>query len=42
MNEFSERDRQFMSRALEQASRAARLGEVPVGALVVMGNEIVA
>ena len=31
-----------MSRALEQASRAARLGEVPVGALVVMGNEIVA
>jgi tRNA(adenine34) deaminase len=42
VNEFSERDRQFMSRALEQASRAARLGEVPVGALVVMGNEIVA
>jgi len=42
VSEFSERDRQFMSRALEQASRAARLGEVPVGAVVVMGNEVVA
>ena len=42
MSEFSERDRQFMARALEQASGAARLGEVPVGAVVVMGNEVVA
>ena len=42
MSEFSERDRQFMSRALEQASRAARFGEVPVGAVVVMGNEVIA
>ncbi len=31
----------FMQRALELARRAAQDGEVPVGALVVLGNEII-
>jgi tRNA(adenine34) deaminase len=32
----------FMERALEEAARAADLGEVPVGAVVVRGDAIVA
>lgn len=34
-------DEQFMLAALEQADRAERAGEVPVGAVVVVGNAIV-
>ena len=34
-------DEQYMRRALELARRAEGEGEVPVGALVVLGNEIV-
>lgn len=34
-------DEKFMHRALELASEAAAIGEVPVGALVVMDGEII-
>ena len=33
---------QFMRAALEEANKAAELGEVPVGAVVVLGGEIIA
>jgi len=36
------RDLRFMRRALEEAQRAAEKGEVPVGAVVVRGEEILA
>ena len=35
-------DLQFMRHALEEAARAAEMGEVPVGAVVVRGEEILA
>jgi tRNA(adenine34) deaminase len=35
-------DRHFMARALELARRAAEVGEVPVGAVLVRGGEIIA
>ena len=43
MNEITDtaRDERFMRRALELAKQAAALGEVPVGAVVVMGDEII-
>jgi len=34
-------DRRFMERALDLAARAEQEGEVPVGAVVVLGNEVV-
>jgi tRNA(adenine34) deaminase len=34
-------DEAWMQRALQLAKRAARRGEAPVGALVVMGNEVI-
>src|SRR5262245_48553417 len=34
-------EQRFMLRALAEARRAERLGEVPIGALVVVGGEIV-
>jgi tRNA(adenine34) deaminase len=34
-------DEQFMRRALELAQRAAREGEVPIGAVVVLANDVV-
>lgn len=34
-------DSQFMAQALELAQEAGRLGEVPVGAVVVVGGEVV-
>lgn len=37
----AERDDYFMGLALEQARAAAALGEVPVGAVVVRGDEVV-
>ena len=42
MSDFSESDHRFMELALAQAARAARLGEVPVGAVVVLDNEVIA
>ena len=42
MIEFSTSDERFMALALAQAAEAARLGEVPVGAVVVMDNEVIA
>ena len=36
---FSSEDRQFMARALDLAKKAADLGEVPVGALLVLGGQ---
>ncbi len=38
---MNERDEKFMRRALALADEAAAIGEVPVGAVVVMGDEIV-
>jgi tRNA(adenine34) deaminase len=35
-------DEQFMVRALECARRAARAGEVPVGAVLVAGDDVIA
>ena len=42
MTEFSDSDYQFMALAMEEAERAASLGEVPVGAVVVCDGEIIA
>ena len=42
MNEFSGSDHQFMALAMQEAERAASLGEVPVGAVVVLDGEIIA
>ncbi|MBQ2766147.1 MAG: tRNA adenosine(34) deaminase TadA [Clostridia bacterium] len=39
---MNERDEKFMRRAIELANEAASLGEVPVGAVVVMDGEIIA
>ncbi len=38
---MNERDEKFMRRALSLADEAAAIGEVPVGAVVVMGDEII-
>ena len=35
-------DERFMRMALEQATRAAEIGEVPVGAVIVRGGEVIA
>ena len=42
MTDLSESDQQFMTLALEEARRAATLGEVPVGAVVVLDRKIIA
>lgn len=39
---MTERDEFFMRRALSLAAKAAELGEVPVGAVIVKGDEIIA
>ncbi|GLO60124.1 tRNA-specific adenosine deaminase [Vibrio sp. MACH09] len=41
-NTFSEKDHYFMQRAIELASMAEQQGEVPVGALLVKDDEIIA
>ena len=41
MTDFSESDHRFMALALAQAAKAAQLGEVPVGAVVVLDNEVI-
>jgi tRNA(adenine34) deaminase len=38
---FSERDQFWMQRALELAQQAVVAGEVPVGAIIVLNNEII-
>lgn len=40
-NQFDEFDESCMAQALDQAQRAADAGEVPVGAVVVQGDQIV-
>ena len=40
--DWDPRDVEFMRAALAEASKAADAGEVPVGAVVVTGNEVVA
>ena len=42
MQNSDPKDLQFMNLALAQAERAAELGEVPVGAVVVLDGEVVA
>lgn len=42
MPQVSETDHVFMSEALEEAREAAERGEVPIGAVLVIDNEIVA
>lgn len=37
-----ERDKYFMALAIEEAKKCAELDEVPVGAVVVRGNEVIA
>ena len=39
---FSERDRRFMALAQRAADEARRAGEVPVGAVIVQGDEVIA
>lgn len=39
---FSEKDQQFMRRAIELANQAEQEGEVPVGALLVRGDDVIA
>jgi tRNA(adenine34) deaminase len=39
---YDERDRRFMAEALAQARAAAELGEVPVGCVLVRGDEVIA
>lgn len=36
------RDERFMAAAIEQAKRAASIGEAPIGAVIVRGEEIIA
>ena len=38
----SERDRKYMRLAIEQAEKARAMGEVPIGAVIVKGDEIIA
>ena len=42
MSNWPEQDLEFMRAALGEAERAEQMGEVPVGALVVMAGDIVA
>lgn len=42
MAEFTDADSDFMLRALQLAQHAAELGEVPVGAVLVQDNQIIA
>ena len=41
MTEFSEADKEFMRQAIEQAKLAEAEGEVPIGAVVVCGGEVI-
>lgn len=39
---INERDERFMRMALEEAQKALALGEIPVGAVIVKGDEVIA
>ena len=41
MPAYTHRDENFMRLAIEQAQLAARLGEIPVGAVVVKGGQVI-
>lgn len=41
MTQFSEQDKAFMREAIAEAEKAAELGEVPIGAVVVCEGEII-
>ncbi|MFZ0544058.1 MAG: tRNA adenosine(34) deaminase TadA [Candidatus Promineifilaceae bacterium] len=41
LNFINEEDKQWMQAALAEAEKAAELGEVPVGAVAVLGGEII-
>ena len=41
LSDFTVRDEAYMRQALELARRAAHMGEVPVGAVVVRGDEVI-
>ncbi|MFC0332364.1 tRNA adenosine(34) deaminase TadA [Paenibacillus sepulcri] len=38
---FQDKDRQWMQEAIEEALKAERLGEVPIGAVIVHGDEVI-
>lgn len=40
--ELNERDEYWMARALEMAEKAKYLGEIPVGAVITLGDQLVA
>lgn len=42
MSNWREQDLKFMRMALVEAERAEQMGEVPVGAVLVMGGEVIA
>lgn len=42
MNDLGAADERYMRMALEEATRAAEMGEVPVGAVIVRGGEVIA
>lgn len=42
MSKWPEQDLKFMRMALIEAERAEQMGEVPVGAVLVMGGEVIA
>ncbi|WP_059174289.1 tRNA adenosine(34) deaminase TadA [Bacillus sp. FJAT-27445] len=42
MEQIPGRDESFMKEAIEEAKKAAALGEVPIGAIIVMDGEVVA
>ncbi|MDO4435037.1 MAG: tRNA adenosine(34) deaminase TadA [Cardiobacteriaceae bacterium] len=41
LNPYTETDRYFMQSALHEAERAKDLGEIPIGAVVVLNHEII-
>lgn len=41
MTQFSEQERLYMQEAVKEAEKAAEHGEVPIGAVVVCGDEII-
>lgn len=41
MTEYTDKDREYMREAIAEAEKAAAMGEVPIGAVVVCGDEII-
>ncbi|WLR58011.1 tRNA adenosine(34) deaminase TadA [Guptibacillus hwajinpoensis] len=42
MQNLAEKDKQFMRLAMTEAQKAATIGEVPIGAVIVKDNEVIA